>query len=165
MTFLLDPCILSFSPFLTSNTGTNQACLFRDSYSDLKASGLAVFGLSADSPKANTTFKTKQNLPYDLLCDPSQSLIKALGFKKSPSGTTRGVFVVDKEGKVLALEPGSPAGTLEIVKKILASKGDSKAAAAVEEKKEEAKVEEKPADVAADVADTAAKLDAPESKL
>jgi hypothetical protein len=42
-------------------------------------------------------------------------LISAIGLKKAPKGTTRGVFVVDKEGKVLAAEPGGPAATVEVV--------------------------------------------------
>ncbi|KAI2606051.1 AhpC-TSA-domain-containing protein [Hypoxylon fragiforme] len=104
---------------------TNQACLFRDSYEPFTKDGLAIYGLSTDSPKANTTFKTKQNLPYPLLCDPSATLIEAIGLKKAPKGTTRGVFVVDKAGKVLLAEPGSPAGTVEAVKKLVAaSEGD-----------------------------------------
>lgn len=100
---------------------TNQACLFRDSYEPLTAGGLAIYGLSRDSPKANTTFKEKQKLPYPLLCDPSASLIGAIGLKKAPSGTQRGVFVVDKKGKVLLAEPGSPAGTVQAVKKLVES--------------------------------------------
>ena len=99
--------------------GTTQACLFRDSYAPLTATGFAIYGLSADSPKANTTFKTKHQLPYPLLCDPSVTLIGAIGLKKAPKGTTRGVFVVNKSGKVLAAEPGSPAGTVEVVKKLV----------------------------------------------
>ncbi|KAI1751313.1 thioredoxin-like protein [Xylaria castorea] len=104
---------------------TNQVCLFRDSYADLTKEGLLIYGLSTDSPKANTTFKTKQNLPYPLLCDPSATLIGAIGLKKTPKGTTRGVFVVDKAGKVLLAEPGSPAGTADAVKKLVAAGGIS----------------------------------------
>ncbi|KAI0455853.1 thioredoxin-like protein [Xylaria acuta] len=104
---------------------TNQVCLFRDSYTDLTKEGLLIYGLSTDSPKANTTFKTKQNLPYPLLCDPSATLIGAIGLKKAPKGTTRGVFVVDKTGKVLLAEPGSPAGTVNAVKKLVAAGGIS----------------------------------------
>ena len=85
---------------------TTQACLFRDGYTQLTATGLSIYGLSTDSPKSNTTFKTKQNLPYALLCDPAASLIAAIGMKKAPKGTTRGVFVINKEGKVLAAEAG-----------------------------------------------------------
>ncbi|KAH6696992.1 thioredoxin-like protein [Plectosphaerella plurivora] len=98
---------------------TTQVCLFRDSYEPLTAKGLAIYGLSADSPKANTTFKTKQKLPYTLLCDPQRTLIDAIGLKvASPAKTTRGVFVVDKKGRVLAAEPGGPAATLAVVKKL-----------------------------------------------
>ncbi|KAH7148484.1 thioredoxin-like protein [Dactylonectria macrodidyma] len=94
---------------------TKQVCFFRDSYEPLTAAGLGIYGLSRDTPKANTTFKEKQKLPYPLLCDVKQTLITAIGLKKAPSGTTRGVFVVNKEGKVLVAEPGSPQGTLDKV--------------------------------------------------
>jgi peroxiredoxin Q/BCP len=99
--------------------GTNQVCLFRDSYEPLTADGLAIYGLSTDSTKANTTFKEKQKLPYPLLCDPQATLIAAIGLKKQPKGTQRGVFVVNKEGKVLVAEPGGPAGTVERVKALV----------------------------------------------
>lgn len=98
---------------------TTQACLFRDQYKSLTASGFSIYGLSRDSTKANTNFKTKQKLPYPLLCDPSASLITAIGLRKPPSGTTRGVFVINKTGKVLAAEPGGPAATLEVAKRII----------------------------------------------
>lgn len=98
---------------------TKQACLFRDGYDHLTSTGLSIYGLSTDSPKANTTFKTKQNLPYPLLCDPNATLIGSLGLKKSPKGTVRGVFVVDKTGKVLVLGPGSPSGTVDAVEKVV----------------------------------------------
>jgi len=171
---------------------TTQACLFRDSYTSLTASGFSIFGLSTDSPKANTSFKEKQSLPYPLLCDPKATLISAIGMKKAPSGTTRGVFVIDKAGKVLAAEPGGPAATFEVVKKLVGSTEAAPApvaenagnAAEGEKVLEEAKVEEAQpatnglngtseatkediakAEVAADVADTAEKLDSNEAVL
>ncbi|KAI0019332.1 AhpC-TSA-domain-containing protein [Xylariomycetidae sp. FL0641] len=105
---------------------TNQACMFRDSYEPLTKGGLAIYGLSTDSPKANTTFKTNKNLPYTLLCDQKATLIDAIGLKKVPKGTTRGVFVVDKSGKVLLSEPGGPQATVDAVTKLVAgAEGDS----------------------------------------
>ena len=86
--------------------GTTQACLFRDEFEKLTTTGYAIYGLSTDSPKSNTTFRTKHNLPYTLLCDPAANLISAIGMKKAPSGTIRGVFVVNKDGKVEAISPG-----------------------------------------------------------
>ena len=88
-------------------TGTTQACMFRDEFDDLTATGYSIYGLSNDSPKSNSNFKSKQKLPFTLLCDPAAKLIKAIGMKKTPSGTIRGVFVVDKEGKVEAVSPGA----------------------------------------------------------
>ncbi|KFX91142.1 hypothetical protein O988_07898, partial [Pseudogymnoascus sp. VKM F-3808] len=129
---------------------TKQVCLFRDSYAQLSATGFAIYGLSNDSPKANTSFKTKQNLPYDLLCDPEATLIEAIGLKKSPSGTQRGLFIVDKEGKVLAAAPGSPAGTFDAATKLLGAGQGAK-----EEKEEDVKEPE----AAVDVADSAEKVD------
>ncbi|TDZ71661.1 Peroxiredoxin DOT5 [Colletotrichum trifolii] len=108
---------------------TKQACLFRDSYEPLTKTGLDIYGLSTDSPKANTTFKTKQELPYPLLCDPKATLIGAIGLKKAPKGTTRGVFVIDKTGKVLVAEPGSPDGTVSVVKALVENSGDGEPAA------------------------------------
>ncbi|KAJ6107938.1 hypothetical protein N7523_009261 [Penicillium sp. IBT 18751x] len=99
---------------------TKQACLFRDNHSHLTSTGFSIYGLSADSTKANTTFKTKQNLSYPLLCDLKATLIRAIGLKKSPKGTTRGVFVVDKKGKVLLREAGGPDATVDAVQKLVA---------------------------------------------
>lgn len=146
---------------LTSMTGTTQVCLFRDSYEPLTATGLSIYGLSTDSPKANTTFKTKQSLPYPLLCDPSATLIAAIGMKKAPKGTTRGVFIVDKSGKVLAAEPGGPAPTVEVVKKVVASMGGDSEAAGLEDAEERAEnvADKKAADTADEVADSAKKVD------
>lgn len=149
----------------------------------MTATGLAIYGLSTDSPKSNTTFKTKQNLPYSLLCDPNATLISAIGMKKAPRGTTRGVVVIDKAGKILAAEAGGPAATVDVVRKLVgsgeATENVEKAAEGekIEKEIEEGKMDapaaekEQPAttseqskdqamaDVAADVAETAAKVD------
>lgn len=112
--------------------------------------------------------------------------------KKAPKGTTRGIFVVDKEGKVLAAESGGPAATVEVVRKLVREGGPVEATASedVEAMAEGSKVEDKiesgkvhaeevepsaaaaaangdaemneeaaTAEVAADVADSAEKLD------
>ncbi|KAL2157076.1 hypothetical protein VTH06DRAFT_7051, partial [Thermothelomyces fergusii] len=99
---------------------TRQACLFRDSHEALTSgSGLAVYGLSTDSAKANAAFRAKQRLPYPLLCDAQASLIGALGLRKRPRGTVRAVVVVDKAARVRALHPGGPEATLAAVRKLV----------------------------------------------
>jgi peroxiredoxin Q/BCP len=130
--------------------------------------------LTLRSSAANTTFKEKQKLPYPLLCDPSSTLISAIGLKKAPASTTRGVFVVDKSGKVHAAEPGSPGGTLEVAKKVTAGGGAASAPAAttaqpvaepaVNGANGATKEDIVQAETAGEVADTAEKLDSNEAK-
>ncbi|OWB67173.1 hypothetical protein B5S30_g2529 [[Candida] boidinii] len=80
---------------------TRQAQGFRDTFEELKSQGAVVVGLSADLPKSQTSFKLKQNLQYDLLCDPKREFIGLLGAKKTPSsGIIRSHWVfVDGELK------------------------------------------------------------------
>jgi len=140
---------------------TKQACLFRDAYKSLTSTGLSIYGLSTDSPKSNTAFKTKQNLPYPLLCDPSATLIGAIGLKKSPKGAVRGVFGVDKDGKILASELGGPEATVEVVKKLVGADDtngvatDNEAPADKEEEKNDE--EEETAEASADAPNTTEK--------
>ena len=54
-----------------------------------------------------------------MLCDQAWTLIAAIGLQKAPKKTQRGVFVVDKEGKVLVAEAGGPAATADRVKKLV----------------------------------------------
>ena len=74
--------------------------------------------------------------------------------KKAPKGTTRGVFVVDKAGKVLAAEPGGPAPTVEVVRQLVEKMGGGEG-----EEKVMAVQNKLIADVAGEVADTAATMD------
>jgi thioredoxin-dependent peroxiredoxin len=165
-----------FVPFRITNpnaTGTTQACLFRDNYSHLTESGLSVYGLSTDSPKSNTNFATKQSLPYPLLCDPSATLISAIGMKKAPKSTSRGVFVIDKTGKITAWEQGGPQRTVDVVMAVLPKDGQGSSAAGTAPATDEPKADGanevvpqqgtaeqvKTADTAAEVADSAEKID------
>ncbi|EAS35612.3 peroxiredoxin Q/BCP [Coccidioides immitis RS] len=104
---------------------TRQACMFRDGYDRLSSTGLSIYGLSSDSPSANTKFKEKQKLPYPLICDPSAKLIGAIGLKKQPKGTIRGVFAIDKAGKVLLNKAGGPEATVTLVENLVAGNLDS----------------------------------------
>lgn len=77
--------------------------------------------MSQDSVKANRNFKNKNNLPYTLICDEDGKLIDALGFRKPPKGVQRGVIVIDKSGKILALLKGGPNATVEAVYPLIAA--------------------------------------------
>ncbi|TGZ80448.1 AhpC-TSA-domain-containing protein [Ascodesmis nigricans] len=100
---------------------TTQACLFRDSYASISKKGFSVFGLSGDSPKANTNFHTKQSLgDIVLLCDPAYALHERLGIKKGAKGTIRSTTIIKKEGDkqiIVKKTPSKPTESLEIAKK------------------------------------------------
>ena len=103
---------------------TTQACSFRDHHDEFTGTtGYKIFGLSTDSTKANTTFATKQNLQYPLLCDPGANLTGALGMKKAGNtkGTLRGVVVIDHQGIVKVWFQGGPGATVEKVKEYFAT--------------------------------------------
>ena len=48
---------------------TKQAASFRDAYDKFKAKGVAVYGISSDSPEKNKEFAQAQQLPFPLLTD------------------------------------------------------------------------------------------------
>ncbi|KAJ8905147.1 hypothetical protein NDN08_001657 [Rhodosorus marinus] len=79
---------------------TKQACGFRDNHQEIVDAGYQVFGISSDKPKSQMTFKTKQNLPYSLLADPTMSALKALGVAKMPKSAIRSHFIVGKGGVI-----------------------------------------------------------------
>ena len=63
--------------------------------------------LSPDTPKAQTTFKKNQNLPFTLLCDVDKTAAQAYGiwkeknmYGKKVMGIERTTFLIDEEGKI-----------------------------------------------------------------
>jgi peroxiredoxin Q/BCP len=63
--------------------------------------------------------------------------------------------VVDKSGTVLAAEPGGPAATVEVVRKLVGGNAEGVPTTGEVKQKEDAEA----AKTAAEVADTAAKVD------
>lgn len=64
-----------------------QACLFRDEYAKFAGAGFKVFGCSKDSVKSMASWKEKFEFQYDLLSDPKQVLIAAVGAKDGAKTT------------------------------------------------------------------------------
>src|ERR1022692_3575543 len=69
--------------------------------------GVVVLGISKDTPKAQTTFKENQRLPYTLLCDVDKKVVEAYGvwkeknmYGKKVMGIERTTFVIDERGKI-----------------------------------------------------------------
>jgi len=66
-----------------------------------------VLGISPDSPKAQASFKEKENLPFTLLCDVDKSVADAYGVLKEKNmygnkviGVARTTFIIGEDGKI-----------------------------------------------------------------
>ncbi|GAA5950555.1 hypothetical protein JCM3765_000527 [Sporobolomyces pararoseus] len=82
---------------------TTQSCNYRDMKSEFETLGYKVLGLSRDSPKSQSSWKTKHDFKYDLLCDPEAQLLKKLGATESQK---RCHFIIEKGGKLLEAKIG-----------------------------------------------------------
>ncbi|KIJ60814.1 hypothetical protein HYDPIDRAFT_183459 [Hydnomerulius pinastri MD-312] len=99
---------------------TNQACGFRDVWGEFMTHNFDVYCLSADTPAAQTKWQTKKQLPYQLLSDPTRTLIGALGAADGKK-TKRSHFVFEKGGKLVDIKMpvkpvDSPRLALEFIK-------------------------------------------------
>lgn len=99
--------VLYFYPRDATPTCTVEACNLRDGYSKLTEYGFEVIGVSADEVKSHTKFAEKHSLPFSLLADTNQEIIKAYGvwgekslYGKKYMGIFRKTFVIDEKGKL-----------------------------------------------------------------
>ncbi|WP_449061157.1 thioredoxin-dependent thiol peroxidase [Planomonospora algeriensis] len=99
--------ILYFYPAALTPGCTKQACDFRDSLDSLAAAGLAVLGVSKDTPAKLAKFAEHDALTFPLLSDPGLDVHKAYGaygektmYGRTTVGVLRSTFVIDADGKV-----------------------------------------------------------------
>lgn len=107
---------------------TRQTSGFGKLYPEFVKNGAAVYGISADSPKAQTTFKGKTGVEFDLISDQKYSLLAPLGAKKTSSGGVIRSHWVFSDGKAVLIENNvkpdeSPSKALEAVIKIKEESG------------------------------------------
>ncbi|KAG7401504.1 hypothetical protein PHYBOEH_001049 [Phytophthora boehmeriae] len=121
---------------------TKQACGFRDNIQAIKDAGFTVYGLSGDSPKALSNWKTKQNLPFDLLSDPQHELTQYFGSSLPGNKVLRSHVVILKGGVVGDITGKiTPDNSVSRAVKFVKEKGGAAASA---EKEEEPSKEEEP---------------------
>ena len=99
--------VLYFYPKDDTPGCTKQACGLRDSWADVAATGVAVFGVSPDSVRRHVRFREKYGLPYRLLADEGHRVAEAFGvwIEKTFAGRTyfgneRTTFVIGADGRI-----------------------------------------------------------------
>ena len=97
--------VIFFYPKANTPGCTAEACDLRDNYNRFLEDNYALLGVSADSMKAQTNFKSKYNLPYPLIADEDKSMVLAFGvwgpkkfMGKEYDGIHRTTFIINEEG-------------------------------------------------------------------
>lgn len=98
------PLLVYFYPKSGTPGCTRQACNLRDNFADLTTHGLQVLGVSRDSVKAQTGFRTKQALPFRLAADKEGVLGAVFGVPKSLAGSYARQSFLIVDGRVVWLQ-------------------------------------------------------------
>jgi peroxiredoxin Q/BCP len=99
--------VVFFYPKANTPGCTAEACDLRDNYNRFQANNYALLGVSADSAKAQSSFRNKFDFPFPLLADEDKSVIEAFGvwgpkkfMGKEYDGINRTTFVIDENGSI-----------------------------------------------------------------
>lgn len=97
--------IIFFYPRDNTPGCTTEAQQFRDLYTGFRKAGCEVAGVSRDSIKSHENFKTKLNLPFELLSDTDETVCELFGvikqknmYGKQVRGIERSTFIIDQSG-------------------------------------------------------------------
>ena len=91
---------------------TKQACNLRDNYSTLLDNNIQVIGVSVDSPESHRRFIQKHGLPFPLVADTEQQIVKMYqvwgeknNYGKKYIGTHRVTYLIDEQGIIQYVFP------------------------------------------------------------
>jgi peroxiredoxin Q/BCP len=99
--------IVFFYPKASTPGCTAEACNLRDNFSELRAQGYELLGVSADSQKRQSNFRSKYKFPFPLLADEDHTVLNIFGvwgpkqfMGRKYNGIHRITFVLDENGTV-----------------------------------------------------------------
>jgi peroxiredoxin Q/BCP len=112
------PLVIFFYPKDATSGCTIEVCGFRDEYAGFEKIGALVLGVSRDKVSAHVRFIQNQGLPYPLLADPEQKLIRACNlivnktmYGKPVTKVLRTTFALDENGVIIKVwENVTPLG-------------------------------------------------------
>jgi peroxiredoxin len=118
--------VVVFYPLSFSGTCTGELCELRDNFSDFQNANVELLAISVDSKFAQKKFAEAEGYKFSVLADfwPHGAVAQAYGvFLEEHGIATRGTFVINKEGEIVAKFVTGPgqARSLDEYKKALAS--------------------------------------------
>lgn len=120
--------VLYFYPKDNTPGCTTEGMQFRDLHPQFREANAEVFGISRDSIRSHEGFKSKLDMPFELISDPDETLCNMFNVMKMKSmygkqvrGVERSTFVIDGTGKLVkewrgVKVPGHVDEVLEFVK-------------------------------------------------
>ena len=99
--------VLYFYPKDMTSGCSKQACCFAELYPQFREKDAVILGVSKDSVSSHKKFEEKFGLPFTILSDPEQEVIKAYDVLKEKSmygrkymGVVRSTYLIDEKGKI-----------------------------------------------------------------
>lgn len=123
--------VLYFYPKDNTPGCTTEGLQFRDLYPEFKQANAEIFGVSRDSIASHEGFKSKLEMPFDLISDPDETLCNMFDVMKTKNmygkqtrGVERCTFIIDGSGKLVkewrgVKVPGHVHEVLEFMKAIV----------------------------------------------
>lgn len=100
--------VLYFYPKDSTPGCTTESQDFRDNYESFKEVNAEIFGLSRDSLASHEKFKAKQEMPFELISDPDETICNLFDVMKQKSmfgkkymGIERSTFIINPQGELI----------------------------------------------------------------
>lgn len=101
------PVLLVFYPGDDTFGCRRQLCEIRDSWQELAAHGVKVFGVNPQGAESHQRFRSKYGFPFPILVDAGQRVAKL--YRASGFIVKRTVVLVGAQGQILLAERGAPS--------------------------------------------------------
>lgn len=92
--------VIYFYPKDESGVCTKEACSFRDSFADFTDANAIVVGINSASVASHKSFAEHHRLPFTILSDPGNKVLKQFGIKNVLFITGRETFIIGLDGKI-----------------------------------------------------------------
>ncbi len=122
--------VLYFYPKDNTPGCTTESLQFRDLYPKFQKAGTEIIGISRDSIRSHDGFKSKLDLPFELISDSDEAvctmfdvIVMKSMYGKKVRGIERSTFVIDATGKIVkewrgVKVPGHVDDVLEFVQSL-----------------------------------------------
>ena len=100
--------VLFFYPKDNTPGCTTESLQFRELYSKFQKAGSEIIGISRDSIRSHDGFKSKLDLPFELISDADETvctmfdvIVMKSMYGKKVRGIERSTFIIDAAGKIV----------------------------------------------------------------